>query len=49
MTIDGKTQLVGLIGYPVAHSLSPEMHNAAFAYANLNWRYVPLPVPPDRL
>lgn len=49
MTIDGKTQLVGLLGYPVAHSLSPEMHNAAFAYASLNWRYVPLHVPPERL
>lgn len=47
--IDGKTQLVGLIGWPVAHSLSPVMHNAAFDALGLNWRYVPLPVPPDRL
>jgi len=47
--IDGKTQLVGLIGWPVAHSLSPLMHNAAFDAVGLNWRYVPLPVPPDRL
>ncbi len=44
MSIDGQTQLVGVIGWPVAHSLSPEMHNAAFAYMGLNWRYVPLPV-----
>lgn len=49
MSLDGKTQLVGIIGYPVAHSLSPEMHNAAFTYANLNWRYIPLPVHPERL
>jgi len=44
MSIDGQTQLVGIIGWPVAHSLSPAMHNAAFAYMGLNWRYVPLPV-----
>jgi shikimate dehydrogenase len=48
-SIDGRTQLVGLIGWPVAHSLSPAMHNAAFAALGLNWRYVPLPVPPDAL
>lgn len=44
--ISGKTQLVGIIGWPVAHSLSPAMHNAAFAAAGLPWAYVPLPVPP---
>jgi shikimate dehydrogenase len=49
LNIDGQTQLVGLIGYPVAHSLSPELHNAAFTYANLNWRYVPLQVRPEYL
>lgn len=47
--IDGQTQLVGLIGWPTAHSLSPAMLNAAFAATGLNWCYVPLPVPPDRL
>ncbi len=49
MSIDGQTQLVGIIGWPVAHSLSPEMHNAAFAYMGLNWRYVPLPVRENEL
>jgi shikimate dehydrogenase len=44
--IDGHTQLVGLIGWPVEHSMSPAMHNAAFAALGLNWRYVPLPVAP---
>jgi shikimate dehydrogenase len=44
VSIDGQTQLVGIVGWPVAHSLSPAMHNAAFSYAGLNWRYVPLPV-----
>lgn len=43
-TIDGQTQLVGVIGWPVAHSLSPAMHNAAFEHLNMNWRYLPLPV-----
>ncbi len=42
--ISGKTQLVGLIGYPVSHSVSPAMHNAAFAELGLEWCYVPLPV-----
>ena len=44
--INGATKLVGLIGWPVEHSLSPAMHNAAFASLGLNWVYVPLPVPP---
>jgi shikimate dehydrogenase len=47
--IDGHTQLVGLIGWPVEHSVSPAMHNAAFAELRLNWRYVPLPVPPGQV
>ncbi len=47
--IDGKTQLMGIIGRPVSHSYSPAMHNAAAAALGLNWRYVPLPVPPERL
>ena len=47
--IDGRTQLVGLIGWPVEHSLSPAMHNAVFAALELNWHYVPLPVPPRQV
>jgi shikimate dehydrogenase len=49
LNINGQTKLVGLIGYPVEHSLSPAMHNSAFAALSLNWCYVPLPVPPERL
>jgi shikimate dehydrogenase len=33
------TRHVGLLGHPVAHSLSPRMHNAAFAAAKLDWHY----------
>lgn len=44
MNIDGKTKLVGILGDPVSHSLSPRMQNAAFAAAGLNFCYVPLSV-----
>lgn len=47
--ITGSTRLVGLLGWPVEHSFSPAMHNAAFAACGLDWCYVPLPVPPARL
>jgi shikimate dehydrogenase len=47
--LTGETKLVGLIGYPVAQSLSPAMQNAAFAARGLDWAYLPLPVGEDRL
>jgi len=41
---------VGVIGWPVAHSISPAMHNAAFAALGLSdWSYELLPIPPDIL
>jgi shikimate dehydrogenase len=40
---------VGLLGHPVAHSLSPRMQNAAFAAAGLDWRYEALDVVPEEL
>ena len=43
ITITGKTNLVGLIGQPVNHSLSPVMHNAAYAEMGLDWCYVGIP------
>jgi shikimate dehydrogenase len=43
------TEVVALLGHPVAHSLSPRMHNAAFAARGLDWTYVALDVQPDRL
>ncbi len=46
-TISGKTNSVGVIGWPVSHSVSPAMHNAAFAALGLDWCYLPLPVPTD--
>jgi shikimate dehydrogenase len=47
--ITGETRLVGLLGDPVSASLSPLMQNAAFAARGLDWAYVPLPVPAERL
>ena len=47
--VRGTTTLVGLLGWPVAHSLSPRLHNAAFAALGLDWAYVPLPTRPERL
>jgi len=41
------TALAGVLGFPVGHSRSPAMMNAAFAELGLDWRYVRLPVPPD--
>ena len=41
--INGGTALVGLLGNPVSHSLSPAMHNAALRAMDLNWRYLALP------
>ncbi len=42
-TITGKTNLVGLLGQPVNHSLSPIMHNAAYEEMGLDWCYVAMP------
>lgn len=49
MDITAKTQKVGLLGWPLGHSLSPAMHNAAFAASNLDYVYLPLPTPPELL
>tara|TARA_Y100001968_G_scaffold328530_1_gene375883 strand:- start:512 stop:1399 length:888 start_codon:yes stop_codon:yes gene_type:complete len=47
ITITGNTSLVGLLGQPVNHSLSPIMHNAAYEEMGLNWCY--LAIPCDRI
>lgn len=38
--ISGTTRVVGVIGDPVTHSLSPMLHNAAFDALGLDWVYV---------
>ncbi|MGH9068199.1 MAG: shikimate dehydrogenase [Acidimicrobiales bacterium] len=41
--------MVGVIGAPVRHSLSPRLHNAAFAALGLDWAYLAFPVAPDQV
>lgn len=41
LPVDGTTEIYGIMGSPVAHSLSPAMHNRAFAELSLNKIYVP--------
>jgi shikimate dehydrogenase len=43
------SRYVGLFGWPVDHSLSPVMHNAAFGALGLPWEYLLLPTPPSGL
>ncbi len=45
----GHSQVVGVMGWPVGHSVSPPMHNAAFRALRLPWCYVPLPVRPTHV
>ncbi len=54
--ITGKTKLLGVVGYPVEHSLSPVMHNAAIEALNnselqpkIEYVYLPFPVKPEDL
>ena len=47
--ISGNTIICGLIGDPVAHSLSPAMHNAAFADSGLDYIYLPFKVSKENL
>ena len=44
MNVTGKTRVLGIIGWPVGHSLSPLMQNAALAEMGLDYVYVPFPV-----
>jgi shikimate dehydrogenase len=47
--ITGKTQLLGVMGDPVTHSLSPVMHNAALAELGADLVYVAFPIPAAQL
>jgi shikimate dehydrogenase len=49
MVITGTTQLLGVIGYPIKHSLSPVMHNAAIEHLGVDYAYVPLAINPEHL
>ncbi len=47
--LNGATQVLGIIGHPVEHSLSPPMQNAALTHLGLNAVYVPWPVEPTEV
>jgi shikimate dehydrogenase len=47
--ITAHTALLGVLGHPVGHSLSPAMHNAAIDALGLDWVYLALPVPAEEL
>lgn len=49
MTIDGNTKIVALIGHPVEHTFSPQMHNSAFSKLKMNWIYTAFDVKPENL
>jgi shikimate dehydrogenase len=44
--VGGTTRVAGVLGWPIEHSLSPTIHNAAFEALGLDWVYVALPVAP---
>ncbi len=46
-SINEATDVYGVIGYPIAHSISPDVFNDAFAAQKLNAVYLPLLVQPD--
>lgn len=47
--INAETRMYGVVADPVAHSLSPQIHNAAFAHHDVNSRYVPFRIVPEEL
>ncbi|HTN43286.1 MAG TPA: shikimate dehydrogenase [Nitrospiria bacterium] len=47
--MNGRTRWLGIIGYPIRHSLSPLMHNAAIEALGLDYCYIPLTVEPRHL
>jgi shikimate dehydrogenase len=49
MELSGRTGLLGVIGHPITHTLSPKMHNAAFAASDLDYVYVAMDVLPEDL
>ncbi|MGB1250766.1 MAG: shikimate dehydrogenase [Candidatus Promineifilaceae bacterium] len=49
MAISGKTKLVGLLGWPVSHTFSPAMHNAAAHSAEIDLVYLGLPLAPSQV
>jgi len=49
VTLSGRARLAGVMGWPVAHSLSPRLHGYWLQHYGIDGAYVPLPVRPERL
>src|SRR4051794_4202556 len=49
MRITGKTRLAGIMGWPIAHSRSPALHNFWLDEYGIDGVYVPMPVRPEQL
>lgn len=49
MNIKGTTKLLGVIGYPISHSFSPRMHNAAINHLGADFAYLPFPIKSEDL
>ena len=47
--LSGHTELIGLMATPIRHSLSPTMHNEAFAKLGLDYAYLAFEVGTDQL
>ena len=47
--LDGHTLLIGLMAYPIRHSMSPTMHNNAFAKLGLNFAYLAFEITNEKL
>ena len=48
MSISGATRVAGVVGRPIAHSMSPILHNAWLAAAGIDGVYVPFSTQPSR-
>ncbi len=49
MHIDARTRFISLLGYPLGHSLSPEIHNTALQHQDINMVYLCMEVHPGNL
>ena len=49
LSLEGGVSFVGVMGWPLTHTLSPVIHNAAFQRLGLDWVYLAWPVPPKDL
>lgn len=47
--ITGAAKIAGVIGWPVAHSLSPRLHGYWLDHHNVDGAYIPMPVSPDHI